>query len=87
MIPVFEKKCAKDTQYAAARGELLDAVAGVVAPVDEELACYVAIHASTVKARDTGKPILAMLERAVDEMLSTPRVSKTWDPPDGAPRS
>ena len=80
----FEKAAAKNAVLRVVRENLLDAVSGQVAPADEELACYIAVHVATVQARDTGKPLEDMIDRAIDELNTTPRVSKSWTDAPGA---
>ena len=60
------------------RDELLDAVVGNVAEADEELACWFAGMAATVRARDTGKPVHSCLQDAIRELRAAPRVAKGW---------
>jgi len=80
----FEKAASKNAVLRVVRENLLDAVAGQVSPADEELACYIAVHVATVQSRDTGKPIEEMIERAIDELNTAPRASKSWTHVPGA---
>ena len=77
----FEKICTLRPSVMDAKEGLLDAIAKCVAPADEELSCYVAALAATIRSRDTGRDIADCLNDAVADLLATPRVASTWAVP------
>ena len=74
----FEKAAKKDKVLHVVREDLLDAIADTVAPGDDDLACQIVVHAATVQARDTGKSIGDLIDRAIAEIKATPKVAKSW---------
>lgn len=80
----FEKLLQKNEKAGiatlhASRDRLLDAITEVTEQSAEEITVYFAIHAALIKSQETGKPVEEFLDRAADELLATPRVSKAWN--------
>ena len=74
----FEKECKASAELDEARDTLLQAVVDIVAPEQEEQACWFAVLASRVRSSATGKRFADGLNSAIDELISAPRVDKSW---------
>jgi len=76
----FEKETKANAVLLVLREDLLDAVTEAVPEGDEELSCMIAVMGARVKALETGKRFEDILQRAIDDLRSTPRVAKSWSP-------
>ena len=74
----FEKECKTSPELANVRKDLLDAVVDAVAPAQEIEACWLTVQASRVRSSMTGKRFTDVLHDAVDQLIATPHVVKSW---------